>query len=128
MAVVSILKIREEDLKHYDIVFEPESNKRFFRENLYNRTGWERDKLMGYNTKTSASAGTCSQNAIRKGRYPAPRVRLMLVNSKGTEIPINPKSTREDFKHFVERRYGNHKIVVDKNTENLVWDAICDGL
>jgi len=125
MAVATTLKIGEEGLKNYTIIFEPKSNERFVRENLYQLTGRERDELMGYKSRCTASMGKCSQYSIKKGKYPAFRMRLMLINSNGK---IDPTSVRTDFEYIVECRFGNVWAIVDKNTENAVWDAVCDGL
>ena len=125
MTVVTALKISEEGLRHYTIVFEPKSNERFFQDYFYQLSGRQIDELFGYNkSKARGSVGKCSADAIKNGRYPAFRIRLMCKNSKGK---IEADAIRSDYDHTVERR-SSFYFKVDENTENAVWNAICDGL
>jgi hypothetical protein len=125
MATVTTLKITENDLKNYAIVFDTESNERFSNDYFYQLSGRERDILLGYTPKTAKSAGKCSAAVIKQCRYPAFRIRLMCQNSGGK---INPNDIRRNYEHDVECRSKNFCFVVDRNTENTVWDAICDEL
>jgi hypothetical protein len=124
MTSVATLKITEEGLKNYVILFDSKNNERFFNDYFYQLTGRERDMLLGYNPKSSGSVGHCSANAIKQGRYPAFRILLMCKNSKEK---INPDVIRLNYEHAIECKSKNFWFVVDKNTENAVWDAICDG-
>lgn len=124
MENINTLEITDEALgKYYIIEFDSESRERFFYEFLYSLTGRDRDKLLGYKTRTKGSVS--SDSAIKKGRYIALRFKNMCKNSGGK---INPHEIRLSFNNNVLCRYGSSWVIVDENSKNAVWDAICDGV
>ena len=119
------LKISEEDLKNYAIVFSPQSNEKFFQNHFYRLTNRERDALLGYRHIGSNAAGSCSLQTIKKGRYPAHRIKLMCIKEK-----IDPCKIKTRYETYVEtiHKHKHSPVKVDKLTEDLVWEAIGDGL
>lgn len=116
------LRITDDDLrKYYIIVFSPEANSRFFDEFLSRLSRRQRDELMGYGTGTAGNA----KDAIKRGRYPAWRFKIMYKNSDGK---MDPNRIRLDFDNSVLCRYGSSWIPIDENSKSTVWDAICDGI
>lgn len=124
MKSASVLKITDEDLrKYYIIAFSPDSNSRFFNEFLNPLTARQRDELLGYSSRSNIGIG--SYEAIKKGRYPALRIKMMCRNSNGK---INPHEIRLNFENDVLCKYGSSWVPIDEDSKNAVWKAICDGL
>ena len=119
----STLRITDEDLgKYYIIFFDAETNESFCKRFLYSLTTRERDNLLGYNPRVKVGSSEC---AMKKGRYPALRIKIMYRNSNGK---INPNEIRSNFDNQVLRRHGNLWMPIDEKSKNAVWDAICDEL
>lgn len=113
------LKITENDLKRYTIVFNKESNQEFVKSYSYPLTQKKTDELLGYDR--GLSNGMCAHVHIKKGSYPAPRIKDMCKNSNGK---IKPSEIRLKYGPTVELDHQR----VDKSTENAVWESIGDEL
>ena len=120
-----VLRVAEEGLKSYIVAFTPESNKRFVETYLSRLTGRDRDELFGYEPKAKGSAGNCSHDAIKKGRYPAYRIRIMCRNLNGK---VDHAKIKSEFNNTVECRSKNFCFEVGEDIKDAVWLAIGEGL